>query len=73
MLILSRKEGESILINETTEITILEVSGDKIRLGINAPKDVSVLRKELKQTEDENKNAAAAVSPDMLAKLLAEK
>lgn len=73
MLILSRKKGESVLINENTEITILEVSGDKVRIGINAPKEVTVLRSELKKTEEENRNAAAAVSPGMLAKMLKEK
>ena len=72
MLILSRKKGESILLNETTEITVLEVSGDKVRIGINAPKEVTVLRAELKQTEEENKNASVGVSPVMLAKMLKE-
>ena len=70
MLILSRKKGESILIDENTELTILEVSGDKVRIGINAPKDVTVLRKELKLTEEENKSSAASVSPEVLAKML---
>ena len=70
MLILSRKKGESILIDENTELTILEVSGDKVRIGINAPKDVTVLRKELKLTEEENKSSAAGVSPEVLAKML---
>ena len=73
MLILSRKKGESIIIDENTEITILEVSGDKVRIGVNAPKEVTVLRSELKKTEDENKNAASAVSPSVLAKMLKEK
>lgn len=73
MLILSRKKGEAVLINGDTEITILEISGDKVRVGINAPKEVSVLRSELKKTEEQNKSAAASVSPEVLAQLLKNK
>ena len=50
MLILSRKVGETVYLNEDIEIKIVEVSGDKVRLGIEAPKDVKVLRSELRQT-----------------------
>ncbi|MBP0962533.1 MAG: carbon storage regulator CsrA, partial [Oscillospiraceae bacterium] len=46
MLILSRKVGETVYLNEDIEIKIVEVSGDKVRLGIEAPKDVKVLRSE---------------------------
>lgn len=71
MLILSRKKGESLIIDDKTEITVLEVSGDKVRIGINAPSDVSVLRAELKATADENKDSAAApVTPAKLADML---
>lgn len=47
MLVLSRKENESIMIGDNIEITICDVRGDKVRLGITAPKDVSVHRKEV--------------------------
>ena len=67
MLILSRKIGESIIIGGETEVTILELSGDKVRVGVNAPKNISVLRSELKKTEEEDKSAAASVSPVKLA------
>ena len=71
MLILSRKKGESLAIGENIEITVVEVSGDRVRLGINAPGDVSVLRAELKQTADENKDSAAkGITPEVLAKML---
>ena len=71
MLILSRKKGESLLIDDNTEITVLEVSGDKVRLGINAPSNVSVLRSELKRTADENKDSAAkGITPADLADML---
>ncbi|WP_338553382.1 carbon storage regulator CsrA [Paenibacillus sp. KS-LC4] len=47
MLVLSRKKGESILIGEHIELTVLEVVGDTVKLGIKAPKEVGLLRKEL--------------------------
>ncbi len=47
MLVLSRKKNESVVIGENVEITIVDVRGDKVRLGINAPRDISVHRKEI--------------------------
>ncbi len=47
MLVLSRKLGEKIIINENVAITLVEIRGDKVRLGIEAPKDVSVRRQEV--------------------------
>ena len=47
MLVLSRKKGERIVINDNIVITIVEVRGDKVRLGIEAPKDVGVHRQEV--------------------------
>lgn len=47
MLVLSRKKNESIVINNNIKITIVEVRGDKVRLGIEAPKDVPVHRQEV--------------------------
>ena len=47
MLILTRRPGESIQIGEDIEISVLEIRGNQIRLGINAPADVLVLRSEL--------------------------
>ncbi len=49
MLVLSRKKNESIIINDDIEITVVEIRGDKVRLGIVAPKDVSVHREEVYQ------------------------
>lgn len=48
MLVLSRKVGEKLLIGENIVITVTEVRGDKVRIGIEAPPDVRVLREELK-------------------------
>ncbi len=47
MLVLSRKKNESVVVNDDIVIMIVEVRGDKVRLGIQAPRDVSVHRKEI--------------------------
>jgi len=47
MLVLSRKKNESIIINDNITVTVVEIRGDKVRLGIVAPKDVSVHRQEV--------------------------
>ncbi|MEH7388962.1 carbon storage regulator CsrA [Bacillus sp. JJ1503] len=58
MLVLTRKKNESVILNENIEITILEIDGEQIKLGIKAPKDVEILRKEIiVKTELENINA----------------
>ena len=51
MLVLSRKADESIVIDERITITVLEVRGNQIRLGIEAPKEISIMREELIDTE----------------------
>jgi carbon storage regulator len=65
VLILSRRPGQTILIQDNISVTILEVSGDRVKLGINAPKEVRVLRRELEEAvRAENLTAAAASSKD---------
>ncbi|NLL06443.1 MAG: carbon storage regulator CsrA [Clostridiaceae bacterium] len=59
MLVLTRKKNESIVINDNIEITIVDVQGDQVRIGINAPKSVSIYRKEIfLEIQAENKRAA---------------
>jgi carbon storage regulator len=59
MLVLTRKKDQSIVINENIEVTILEVQGDQVRIGINAPKNISIHRKEVfLQIAEENKKAS---------------
>ena len=58
MLILSRKTGESVMLGDGIEIKITEISGDKVKLGISAPPQVKVYRKELYATIQENQSAA---------------
>ncbi|WP_019243080.1 MULTISPECIES: carbon storage regulator CsrA [Bacillus] len=58
MLVLTRKIGETIIIGEQIEITVIESKGDQIKLGIQAPKDVEIHRKEIYQAiQNENKQA----------------
>ena len=47
MLILTRKSGESLIIGEDVSVTVLGVKGNQVRIGINAPKDISVHREEV--------------------------
>jgi carbon storage regulator len=47
MLVLSRKKNECIIINDNITVTVIEIRGDKVRLGIEAPKDVTVHRREV--------------------------
>lgn len=58
MLALTRKKGESLVINNNIEITILEVRGDQIKIGVDAPKDVPIYRKEV-YLQIQSENAAA--------------
>ncbi len=47
MLVLTRRHNESIMIGDSVEITVIEVKGDQVKLGINAPKEIKVHRKEI--------------------------
>lgn len=70
MLALTRKKGESLVINNNIEITILEIRGDQIKLGISAPRDVSIYRKEVYlQIQEENKAALEINNAEALKKL----
>lgn len=58
MLIITRKKGESLMIGDDIEITINKIDDGSVKIGIKAPKNVSILRKELyEQVEKENKEA----------------
>ena len=68
MLALARKVNESIILNDNI---VLEVKGDQVKIGINAPKDVPIYRKELfVQIQEANAAAANTVNPAALGELL---
>ena len=64
MLVLSRKKNESIVIANDIVITVVEVRGDKVRLGIVAPKDVPVHREEVYEQIHGTRAAAPVVNPE---------
>ncbi|MDF2840361.1 MAG: hypothetical protein K0Q99_1133 [Clostridia bacterium] len=66
MLVLARKKNESIIIGENIEIIITEITEDKVKIGIRAPKNMKIFRKELLQeVEQENKNSAVSDKIDL--------
>lgn len=70
MLVLTRRLNQSIKIGDDIEITVVEVRGDQVRLGVNAPRDVSVHRKEVYlQIQQENRAASAAPEGESLDSL----
>ncbi|MCH5270562.1 MAG: carbon storage regulator CsrA [Lachnospiraceae bacterium] len=71
MLALSRKKNEAIVINNNIEVSILEVKGDQVKIGITAPKEVPIYRKEVYlQIQEANKAAADTAGLDALKNLL---
>ena len=62
MLVVTRRQDESLTIADNIEITILEVSKDKVKIGISAPKDVTIIRSELKTARQANEQAARVSS-----------
>lgn len=70
MLALSRKKNEAIVINNDIEITVLEVKGDQVKIGISAPKEVPIYRKEVYiQTQEANKASVDADGMEALKNL----
>jgi carbon storage regulator len=73
MLVLARKIGQSIVINDNVEVLVIEVRGDQVRLGIDAPRTIPVHRKELlEQIRAENVQAAAKADLDSVSKAISE-
>ncbi|MDY6155766.1 MAG: carbon storage regulator CsrA [Agathobacter sp.] len=70
MLALTRKKGEALVINNNVEVTILEIRGDQIKIGVNAPKEVPIYRKEVYlQIQKENKASVAEDKMEALKNL----
>lgn len=71
MLALSRKKNEALVVNNNVEITILEIKGEQVKLGITAPREVPVYRKEVYvQIQDSNKEAVNVDGMEALKNLL---
>ena len=64
MLVLSRQRDETIMIGDDIQVTVVAIRGDKVRLGINAPREVSVHRKEVYDAIRRENRAAAQVKPE---------
>jgi carbon storage regulator len=69
MLVLSRQRAETIIIGDDIEVTVVDIRGDKVRLGITAPREVSVHRKEVYDAIRRENRAAAQVKPEDLPAL----
>jgi carbon storage regulator len=71
MLMIRRRCGESIFLGDNVEVQVLEVAGGRVTLGISAPRDVLVLRSELRLTEQFNREASLPVATARVATLAA--
>ncbi|TGN10171.1 carbon storage regulator CsrA [Leptospira ilyithenensis] len=71
MLVLARRSNQSIMIGDDIEIVIVDIKGDQVKIGVKAPKNVSVHRAEVyKEIQEENKKAAdTKIKPEDLGKL----
>ncbi|MEW5919780.1 MAG: carbon storage regulator CsrA [Bacillota bacterium] len=69
MLVLTRKKGQSIMVGDEIEISVVEINGDAIRLGIKAPRDVSIYRREIYEAILEENIRAAGTAAQMAEKL----
>lgn len=72
MLILTRKKEESIVIGDNVEVKVLEINDGKVKLGIEAPKNIDIIRKELYENiQEENKKASEInINLDMLKEII---
>lgn len=69
MLVITRKSSESFLIGNEIRVTILEISSDKVKVGIDAPKSINVVRSEVLETINANIDAVTAADPRQLSLL----
>jgi carbon storage regulator len=71
MLVMSRRQGETILIGDEIEILIAQIGRSRVRVGIRAPRSMAVITREVKVVCEENLAAAAGTSPGAVSGLLA--
>ncbi|MCE5323121.1 carbon storage regulator CsrA [bacterium] len=72
MLVLARKIGQSIVINDNVEVLVIEVRGDQVRLGIDAPRAIPVHRKELLEQIKAENVQASSINPEAVSKAIGE-
>jgi carbon storage regulator len=70
MLVITRKTNEGIIISDNIEITVLEINKDRVKIGISAPKEVRIIRNEILQTEEINRQASEVPSKQAIDRLL---
>lgn len=70
MLVVTRKTDESIIISDNIEVTVLEISKDRVKLGISAPRDVEIIRNELRDAGLMNEEASKTPDAQALSRLL---
>lgn len=69
MLVLSRQRDQIIMIGDNIEITVVDIRGDKVKLGVNAPREIAVHRKEIYEAVKREERAAASVKPEDVANM----
>ena len=70
MLVIRRKPGEAILIGDNIELEVIDISPTRVKIGINAPREILILRKEIKLAQQENIAASRGVSPESVQSLV---
>jgi carbon storage regulator len=70
MLVITRKTDESLLIADNIEVTVLEISKDRVKLGVSAPRDISIIRYELIEAQKANRDSAELISKNAIDALI---
>lgn len=71
MLVIRRRPGESFWIGESVEVQIIEAGPGKVKLGIRAPREIPVVRSEIRDTREQNQRAAGRLEAQVLQRILA--